>query len=64
MKVLKKKKKITLKPGEEKVVRFTINESLLQFCNSNLEWVVEPGAFQVFVGPNSRDLQMLSFEYQ
>lgn len=61
---LKGFEKIKLEPGEEKTVRFAIDESLLEFCNSNLEWVVEPGEFHVFVGPNSRDVQMLSFEYK
>ncbi len=64
VKELKGFKKIRLAPGEERTVRFAIDESLLEFCNSDLEWVVEPGAFQVFVGPNSRDAQMLSFEYK
>lgn len=63
LKELKGFEKVMLQPGEEKTIRFTIDESLLQFFNSDLEWVVEPGAFQVFVGPNSRDVQMLSFEY-
>lgn len=61
---LKGFEKITLEPGEERTVRFPIDASLLEFCNGNLEWVVEPGEFQVFVGPNSRDVQMLSFEYK
>ncbi len=64
LKELKGFEKIMLKPGEEKTVRFAIDESLLQFCNGDLEWVVEPGQFEVFVGPNSRDVQMLSFEYK
>ena len=64
MKELKGFEKITLKPGEERTVRFAIDESLLQFCNDDLEWVVEPGTFHVFVGPNSRDVQMVSFEYK
>lgn len=64
LKELKGFEKITLKPGEEKTVRFAIDESLLEFCNGDLKWVVEPGTFQVFVGPNSRDTQMLSFEYK
>ncbi|MCB9292133.1 MAG: beta-glucosidase BglX [Lewinellaceae bacterium] len=64
VKELKGFEKITLQPGEEKTVRFPIDESLLQFCNGDLEWVVEPGLFQVFVGPNSRDVQVLSFEYK
>ncbi|MCB0586585.1 MAG: beta-glucosidase BglX [Phaeodactylibacter sp.] len=64
VKELKGFKKIMLEPGEEKMVRFPIDESLLQFCNSELEWVVEPGEFRAFVGPNSRDVQGLSFEYK
>ena len=64
LKELKGFDKVVLKPGEEKTVRFPIDESLLQFCNSDLEWVVEPGEFHVFVGPNSRDVQMLSFEFK
>ncbi|MCB0572240.1 MAG: beta-glucosidase BglX [Phaeodactylibacter sp.] len=64
VKELKGFEKITLKPGEQRTIRFAIDEQLLQFCNGNLEWVVEPGEFQVFVGPNSRDVQMLSFMYK
>ncbi len=63
VKELKGFEKISLKPGEEKTVRFAIDESLLEFYNYDGEWVVEPGEFQVFVGPNSRDVQMLRFEY-
>jgi beta-glucosidase len=63
VKELKGFEKILLKPGEEKTVRFAIDESLLEFWTPESGWAAEPGEFQVFVGPNSRDVQMLSFEY-
>ena len=61
---LKGFQKIELEPGEEKKVTFIITEELLKFYNSKLEYVAESGAFQVFIGPNSRDVQMLSFSYE
>lgn len=64
IKELKGFEKISLKPGETKTVTFTINEELLKFYNADLDWVIEPGAFQVFVGPNSRDVESLSFKYE
>ncbi len=64
LKELKGFQKIVLQPGEEKTVSFEITPELLKFYNSKLEFVVEPGAFQVFVGPNSRDVQALSFSYK
>jgi beta-glucosidase len=53
-----------LEPGESKTVRFQIHPDLLRFYNSDLEWVVEPGGFQVFVGSNARDVLKLGFEYR
>ena len=56
VKELKGFERISLKKGESKVVTFTINADLLKFYNSNLDYVCEPGEFNVMVGPNSRDL--------
>ncbi|GAB5554691.1 MAG: hypothetical protein Sapg2KO_42820 [Saprospiraceae bacterium] len=64
MKELKGFEKIELNPGETKTVTFTLNEELLKFYNGNLDWVIEPGKFEVMVGPNSRDVEVVSFEYQ
>jgi len=33
----------------------------LKFYNSNLEYVYEPGEFQVMIGPNSHDVKPVSF---
>lgn len=53
--------RIHLAKGETKTVSFTITAETLKFYNSNLDYVCEPGDFQVMVGPNSRDVQKLGF---
>ena len=61
LKELKGFQKIELEPGESKTIFFPIDEELLKFYNSNLEFIAEPGEFEVFIGPNSQDVQKLSF---
>ena len=61
VKELKGFQKITLQPGESKVVTFKLTEDNLKFYNSALKFVAEPGEFKVFVGPNVRDVQETSF---
>ena len=56
VKELKGFERITLKPGETKIVRFTLTPEKLQFYNLNMERVVEPGEFEIMVGTNSNDL--------
>ncbi len=58
---LKGFERIHLKKGETKTVTFEVSEELLRFYNSQLEYVSEPGDFEVMVGPNSRDVQKASF---
>lgn len=53
--------KINLKPGETKKVEFTITPDKLKFYDINMNYVVEPGDFKVFVGTNSVDLLESSF---
>ncbi len=62
IKELKGFERITLKPGEQRHVSFTLTPAELGFYNREMRFVVEPGAFKVFVGPNSSDLQEASFE--
>ena len=45
--------RITLKPGEKKTVEFTITPDSLSLLNVDMHKVVEPGAFEVMVGPDS-----------
>lgn len=42
--------KITLLPGEEKTVNFTIKPEDISFINANLQRVTEPGDFEVTIG--------------
>ena len=58
---LKGFERISLKPGESRTVNFTINADLLKFYNKDLNYVCEPGEFDVMVGPNCRDVQHKTF---
>ncbi|WP_181305786.1 beta-glucosidase BglX [Rufibacter sp. XAAS-G3-1] len=61
VKELKNFQKIFLKKGETKTVTFTLREEDLKFHDLNLNYVAEPGDFNVYVGTNSRDVQAASF---
>ena len=58
---LKGFERISLKPGESRTVSFTINADLLKFYNKDLDYVCEPGDFEVMVGTDSRNVQRQSF---
>ncbi|MGB9609435.1 MAG: glycoside hydrolase family 3 N-terminal domain-containing protein [Bryobacteraceae bacterium] len=57
VKELKGFQRIHLKAGESKTVRFRITPAELSMLDLNMNRVVEPGAFTVMTGPNSRDLK-------
>ena len=61
VKELKDFARISLRAGETRNVTFTITADKLKFYNSELQYVCEPGEFQIMVGPNSRDTQTASF---
>ena len=61
---LKGFERITLKPGESRTVSFKINADLLKFYDKDLNYVCEPGDFEVMVGPNCRDVKRLPFTLQ
>lgn len=48
-------RKIHLKKGETKTVEFIINEETLKMYNTDMEWVAEPGAFDLWLATNSSD---------
>lgn len=62
VKELKGFEKIFLKAGESKEVSFKINSELLKFYNYNLDYVCEPGDFDVMIGGNSRDVKKATFK--
>ncbi|WP_187261070.1 beta-glucosidase BglX [Pontibacter beigongshangensis] len=64
VKELKGFQKIFLKKGESRTVTFTISPDDLRFYNYELQYVLEPGDFKVFVGTNSRDVQEAGFSVQ
>lgn len=62
IKELKGFKKISLKVGEKQIVDFEISVDDLKFYNSDLNFVAEPGFFEVFVGTNSDTVLKEKFE--
>ncbi|MEM2400928.1 MAG: glycoside hydrolase family 3 N-terminal domain-containing protein [Candidatus Bathyarchaeia archaeon] len=58
VKELKGFKRVTLKPGEEKTIEFTLMLEDLSFLNSEMKRVVEPGEFRVMVGSSSEDIRL------
>lgn len=50
---LKGFERITLKPGEKRTVEFTVTPQTLQIYNLDMKRVVEPGVFDLLVGPSS-----------
>ncbi len=52
---LKNFQRVTLKPGEAKVVKFKLTKDDLAFYNQQLNWVVEPGEFHVWIAPNAEE---------
>lgn len=61
VKELKGFQKVTLKPGESRVVRFEIGKEQLKFINAELKEVVESGRFEVQLGLDSQDVLVESF---
>ena len=57
VKELKGFQRIHLKAGESQTVTFTITPDLLKYYDYNLNYVIEPGDFDVMIGPNSRDVK-------
>jgi beta-glucosidase len=49
-------RRISLNPGETKIVDFTLGPDELSFLNRDMRRVVEPGAFTIMVGGNSANL--------
>lgn len=62
VKELKDFQKIMIKAGEKKTLSFTLDINDLSFFNASLQWVAEPGMFQVMVGGNSKETLNKQFE--
>lgn len=58
VKELKGFRKITLQPGQEQTVSFTIDRKALSFYDdTKQDWVAEPGTFEVLVGASACDIR-------
>lgn len=62
IKELKRFEKLMLEPGESRVVRFELGEDDLKFPDARLDYVAEPGEFEVQLGLDSRSVQSVRFE--
>lgn len=54
---------ITLEPGEQKELSFSLEKEDLGFYNKNLEYVVEPGDFEIMVGNSSDNVKKCIISY-
>lgn len=61
VKELRRFDKISLKPGESKIVHFELKPEDLAFYGPDMKKIVQPGKFKVFVGGNSKDVLEDSF---
>ena len=59
IKELKDFKRIALAPGETKQVSFTITPDKLKFYDINMKEVIEPGDFDIMVGPSSQKYETI-----
>ena len=57
IKELKAFERVSLAAGERKIVSFTLAPESFRMWNIDMQRVVEPGAFELMVGPNSVDLK-------
>lgn len=55
VKELKGFQKVHLEPGETKTVKIAIDPDLLAFYDINMNYVVEPGEFEIMLGTSSQD---------
>ncbi|WP_319231988.1 fibronectin type III-like domain-contianing protein [Draconibacterium orientale] len=58
---LKDFKRVSIKAGETQKVKFQIDADKLKFFNIDMKEVVEPGEFEIMVGPNSQDTEVVTF---
>jgi len=57
---LKGFERIALKPGEMRTVEFPITPATLSLLDADMHQVVEPGAFDIMVGPSSVETQKVT----
>ncbi len=63
VKELKAFQKVEIAAGEMKQITFNITTDNLKFYNYDLDYIWEPGAFEIMVGGNSRDVQSIKVNW-
>jgi beta-glucosidase len=58
VKELKGFQRVSLNPGQEKEIQFTITPDLLTMLDINLKEVIEPGKFRIMIGSSSMDIRL------
>ena len=58
VKELKGFKKVSLAPGESQTVTLDITPESLAFYDVHMDYVVEPGEFEIMIGSSSRDADL------
>ena len=64
MKELHGFKRVTLAPGAATNVSFMLDSNAFALWDKDMRHVVEPGEFQIMVGPSSKDLKSVSLNVQ
>jgi beta-glucosidase len=59
---LKGFRRISLKPGEKKTVQFKLTPDMLSILDLDMHRVVEPGVFDIMVGPSSAETTSVPLE--
>jgi beta-glucosidase len=62
IKELKGFHRVTLAPGQATTVQFTLDRSAFALWDEHMKHVVEPGDFEIMVGPNSVDLKTVTLK--
>jgi beta-glucosidase len=60
VKELKDFQKVFLKAGESKTIQFSIDKEKLSFYNQKMEWITEPGEFDLMIGTSSEKIKLQS----
>ena len=66
VKELKAFKRVSLEPGESKEITFELDESSFAFYDSEMNYIIEAGEFNILTGNSSRneDLKSVSFSIE
>ena len=61
LKELKAFKRLFIPAGQTVCAQFEINEQMLKYYNNRLEYISEPGEFELFIGSSSNDCKKAEF---